>query len=161
MEYQKIIFSILLKTKSSKGNSWSDGVSHQTSTPSELWGTPLPNKQVRGPPPGLSANNKTNIAPNAITSTSTSGNSANGWMSGSLTSRIGVGSNNWNNNGSWPSPWLLLKNLTTQACISFYLRKFITSILFARILVWIIFYIFQLLFDHIYFYFIFYYFHND
>lgn len=103
------------KLDSSKGSSWSDGVAHQANPSSELWGAPMSNKPARGPPPGLSANNKANIvAGNIIAPTSTGGNSTNGWIGGGLSGR--VGGTNWasSNNGSWPSTWLLLKNLTTQ-----------------------------------------------
>lgn len=75
----------------------------------------MSNKPARGPPPGLGANNKANIvAGNVIAPTSTGGNSTNGWIGGGLSGR--VGGSNWasSNNGSWPSTWLLLKNLTTQ-----------------------------------------------
>lgn len=52
---------------------------------SELWSAPMTNKTgARGPPPGLSNNNKGNLGgTNAITSTATS-SSTNGWIGGNL-----------------------------------------------------------------------------
>lgn len=81
----------------------------------------MSNKPARGPPPGLGTNNKSNIGTgNAIAPTSTGGSATNGWIGSSLAARVGqVGGNNWSstNNGSWPSTWLLLKNLTAQVRI--------------------------------------------
>lgn len=105
---------------------------------SELWSAP--NKTgARGPPPGLSNNNKGNLGgSNAITSTATS-SSTNGWIGGNLRlselkkvkhpptkylSPSKSGFSRWNlkkcsicrnsDSGSWPSTWLLLKNMTAQ-----------------------------------------------
>lgn len=109
---------------SSKGSNWSDGVSHQMSNQSELWNAPMQNKPSRGPPPGLSNNKGGLSGTNTIASTSASGSSTNGWIGSSLSSRV-AGTNNWNNgnSGSWPSTWLLLKNMTAQVRSDFYAPK--------------------------------------
>lgn len=128
--------STITKHNTNKTNSWSDPVSTQTQSSSELWGAPINQAAPRGPPPGLSANRN---GANSVLTPSGNVSSANGWMGlggGNGGNGAGVGGGNGNggsNNGrpnnvpnnlysspntniwySSSSTWLLLKNLTSQ-----------------------------------------------
>lgn len=87
---------------------WGD-VNASAGNVSDLWGMP----KSRGPPPGLTTNNKNSgqMAGGAAS------NNSNGWGS--------LGSPRWpsmvNSQNSWMgSPWLLLKNLTPQVNMRMY-----------------------------------------
>lgn len=114
------IHSTIGKLNTPKSSSWSEAAVQQNSNTSELWGAPLPIKSARGPPPGLGVNNNKGASTSSATTTTPTGNS-NGWISGNMPGRIESSNNsNWTNSNSnsssstWPSSWLLLKNLTAQ-----------------------------------------------